>query len=126
MVEASNVYGYLPLTGGTLTGPLTVQGAVTSSQNFVSSTTSAVLAATGSGAVVLRPNGAAVTTGQMIVDTNGNGSFAGTLSSGGAFTASGAVSSSQNFVSTTTSAVLAATGTGSVVLRPNGAAVTTG
>lgn len=69
------------ITAGTITGitTLTVAGTVTSSQNFASSTATAILATNGAGTVILRPNGAGSGTGQA------------TLSSAGAFTAASTI-----------------------------------
>lgn len=71
----------LTLTGILNTsGALTSGGGVTSSQNFASSTTSAILAATSPGAVALRPNGTGSTTGQLLVASTGNVTVNGALS----------------------------------------------
>jgi hypothetical protein len=73
------------ITGGTYTGLSTISsGSITSSgnitavQNFISSSTNAVLAADGGG-VFLRPNGAASGTGQWVVNNAGDVTMLGDL-----------------------------------------------
>ncbi|MCV0395480.1 MAG: hypothetical protein K5872_22290 [Rhizobiaceae bacterium] len=61
---------------------LTASGTVTAAQNFVSSTTTAVVAPTGAGDVRLRPNGSGSTTGQAVLDSSGNLSLSGALTAG--------------------------------------------
>lgn len=68
---------FLPLTGGTITGSITISatltaGLVQSAQNFESTTLAAILAATGVGAVYLRPRGKADVTGQAYVNNDGS------------------------------------------------------
>lgn len=69
---------YLPLSGGTLSGALTVNstvtstGTITANGTFQSSTNSSILATGSAGSVSLRPNGSASTAGQFYVDPNGN------------------------------------------------------
>jgi hypothetical protein len=67
--------GTLTVTGtatSTFAGALTVAGTITANQNFVSSTATAVLATTGSGNIYLRPVGAGVTTGEIVIGGNGS------------------------------------------------------
>jgi hypothetical protein len=52
-------------------GNITAGGTVTALNNFISSSTSAILAATGAGSVFLRPNGALSGAGQAVLNTNG-------------------------------------------------------
>lgn len=95
-------------------GNLTASGAISSSTTFQSSTSSVILAPTGAGGVYLRPNGAASLTGQAVVDNTG------------ALTGTGTFTSGTTFQSSTSNVVLAPTGAGFVLLRPNGAGSTTG
>lgn len=69
------------ITAGTITGitTLTVSGTATAAQNFASSTTTVVLATTGAGTVILRPNGAGSGTGQTTIDSAGNLTATGTI-----------------------------------------------
>lgn len=67
----------------TFTGSVTSGGAVTSNQNFASSTTTAVLGTSAAGTVALRPNGANSSTNQVLVDSSGNLTTAGRLYAGG-------------------------------------------
>lgn len=144
-VLKANEYGTVAFNAA-LTGTTgTFSGTLTSSQNFVSSTTTALLAATGTGQIILRPNGVAVSTNQAVLNTSGDLTLAGALAAGGAIsgttgtftgamggtsaTFSGLVSAlnfaSAGFYSTTSIVILAATGTGSVFIRPNGIANST-
>lgn len=84
--------GYLPLTGGTLTGALVVGGNVTAIQNFVSSTVNANLATTGDGTVFLRPRGVANGSAQTTVQANGNMTVANGVIAGGPVSATTTVS----------------------------------
>lgn len=130
------VGGTQTLTGKTLTSPtingtgtiaastitatsnITSAGTVTSAQHFVSSSTIANLATTGTGTINLRPNGVASDIGKMTIDGVGNMTVQGTIDSVGAIeTASGYYQSGAGDV------VLANSGTGgAVILRPNGPA----
>jgi hypothetical protein len=82
----------------------------------------AVLAnASGStGGIHLRPRGASVSTGEMVVDTNGNITGPATV------TANTFTSTGQVFQSSTANAILAPTGAGNCYMRPNGAQSTAG
>lgn len=79
---------YVLKAGDTMTGTLNgtsvaMSGTVTSGQNFQSSTTNVVLAPTGAGGIFLRPNGAASSTGEVIIDNAGNVQTHGSLFSNG-------------------------------------------
>ena len=57
-------------TTGTFTlGSVTSFGSITSNSNFLSSTTTAIMASQTGGSVTLKPNGIASTTGQLVVST---------------------------------------------------------
>lgn len=102
-------------------GALTCANILTFNGTVQSSQANCILAATGTGAIFLRPNGAGTSTGQATLDTNGN------IVTAGGVTANGGVQSNQNFQSSTSTVALAASGSGGiVVLRPNGAGSTTG
>lgn len=90
-------------------------GLTATNGNFASSAVNAILCATGAGTVYLRPNGLGVTTGQFTVSSSGNVTCAGNYYSDGG-----------NFISTTTGVVMATTGAGSCLVRPNGPASATG
>lgn len=95
-------------------------GIVNSSQVFQSTGTSVILApALGNNTIYLRPRGFSDATEQVTIDSSAN------VTTTGAFTAVGQINSSQNFVSTTANCVMAATGAGTVVLRPRGTNDTT-
>jgi len=66
--------------GVTLTVPIVSGGSVTSTQDFVSSTTTAILATTGAGSIALRPNGAGSAAGQFSLAATGNATFFGPTS----------------------------------------------
>jgi hypothetical protein len=85
--------------GDDFSGDLTVAGNVQSTSGAFGS---------GSSTIYIRPNGTASVTGQT------------TISAAGDMLVSGSVSCSTNFTSGNISAVLAATGAGTVYLRPNG------
>jgi hypothetical protein len=95
-------------------GTLATGGNITATGVFICNSTSAILANTGAGNVVLRPNGSGSATGQFIVDNVGIA------------TATSNIVANQNFVSSTTAVVLATSGLGTIFLRPNGFASTTG
>lgn len=110
--DSNNISGIATATVSALTG-----GSITASSAFVgtNSGTNITLATTGAGTVLLRPNGAASSTGQTAVASTGD------------LTASGDVGSATNiFKGTGAAAVLATTSAGSVLLRPNGAASSAG
>lgn len=135
---------YIATVGdGVITGSLAVSGLVDAGtevralQNFAARSATAVLAPTGAGTVLLRPNGVASATGQAAlsaaglftvpsITTSANASVGGTLTVTGVFNGSSAVRSSQNFESTSANVVLAPTGAGTVFLRPNGSASAVG
>lgn len=78
---------FLPITGGTVTGSLAVNGNVTVNSALVCGSANLVIATSaGAGAITMRPNGLASTTGQMILDNGGNVSVIGTFSSGSVVT----------------------------------------
>ena len=92
-------------------------GTVISGQIFQSTATSVILApAAGNNTIYFRPRGYANATEQVYIDSAAN------VTTTGAFTATGQINSSQNFVSTSAACVLAATGTGTIYFRPYGAA----
>jgi len=103
-------------------------GSVVSSGIFASSTAALTLTmSTGlSGTISLRPNGLSDTTGQTTISPSGNMAVGGALTTTGAIASGSSVTSSANFISSTTSVGLCTTGAGIVVLRPNGAGSTTG
>lgn len=75
----SSQHAFFARSGGTLVeaatldgNSLTVNGVIQFGQYILSTTTAAVLAATGVGAVYLRPNGFAATAGQAILNTSGD------------------------------------------------------
>lgn len=79
--------GNVGVTGSlTLSGSAAVGGSVTANTNFVSSTGFALLATTGAGSCLLRPNGAGSSTNQMAYDTSGNLSVATNITAGGTIT----------------------------------------
>ncbi|GLQ96488.1 tail fiber domain-containing protein [Dyella mobilis] len=84
--------------------------------NFVASTSNYVCGTSGSGgAMYFRPNGVGSTSGQCVIDSSGD------------FTSPGTVTSSSSFVASGVNVILAATGTtGGVYLRPQGAGSSTG
>jgi hypothetical protein len=65
---------------------LTATGTITAAQNFVSSTTAALLATTSAGNVYLRPNGSGSATGQLQVASTGAVTVNGTLTATGDIT----------------------------------------
>ena len=103
LTEGTAAATYLPLTGGTLSGPLTVTGTVTSSNGeFISSTTSANLAATGAGGIFLRPNGIGSAVGLLSISSAGHTICAslrslGTLTCDGGFTSTGLITPGYGF-----------------------------
>lgn len=102
-------------------GSFTSGGNITAPANFISSTGAAILANNGTvGAVYLRPNGAGSTTGETYVTSAGDMRVNGSVNCT-AVASSGAVSSSGQFISTTTNATVAGAG-GAVFLRPKGVA----
>jgi len=96
------------------TGLATFTGNVVSADYFATTNGNAVFGPAGSGNVILRPQGPANSTGQMLLGNAGSVSFAGTITG------------AQDFISSTTLAQLAPTGTGSVRFRPNGTASAVG
>jgi Chaperone of endosialidase len=126
------VAGTQTLTGKTLTGASITgstfsgttgsfstsinAGRVTSGQ-ILEGASSTILANVSASPLYFRPNGAGSGTEQVTIDTAAN------VVTTGSFTAIGQVTSTQNFVSSGASCVIAATGgAGNVYLRPNGAA----
>ena len=87
-IGASN----LSAGNGTFAGNVTAAGSVVAAQNFVSTTTNAILTASGTGGIYLRPQGVGSSAGQLAVSNNGNTTIAGTLTVSGDY--SGPVSSS--------------------------------
>lgn len=73
----------------TVAGNITTGGSAIANTSFISSATNVVLASSGPGFVILRPNGSGSTTGQMIVAStgavtvNGAATVTGTLTVGG-------------------------------------------
>lgn len=63
----------------TTTGTIVASSTVTAAQSFISSTTTAILGTTGAGSVGLRPNGAASSTGQFLVQSTGDVTAAGSV-----------------------------------------------
>jgi hypothetical protein len=121
--------GALVATGNiTATGNLTAQGAnVFSGQNFISTTGFLYLAATGAGQIAFRPNGIASNSGQTTLASSGDLTVNGSVTAVGAgITAGGAVTSTQNFISSTANCYLGPTGAGTIILRPNGVGSGTG
>lgn len=91
-----------------------------------SSTTTLILDTASGGEIYLRPNGSGSATGQVTIDSSGDIAASGAIS-GTSITASGTnVTSGLYFISSTSNVVLAPTGAGSVIFRPNGTASTTG
>jgi len=62
------------------TGQATFTNTITAAQDFISSTTTAILATTGAGSIALRPNGAGSAAGQMSLAATGNATFFGPTS----------------------------------------------
>ena len=113
MVIGGSVVGTFSTTG--LAVPVTVQGGtIVSGQNFVSASTACVVSTTGTGVVYLRPNGAGSSSGQFLVNNNGD------------IQAQGLLYANDGVVSTTAALRLSTTGAGAIYLRPNGVASTTG
>ena len=96
------------------TGSITAAGTVTANQFFQAASANLVLGATGSGQVLLRPNGVGVTAGQAVVTSAGTLAIAGKLQF------------DSYLESTANVAVLGTTGAGTIYQRPNGIASTTG
>ena len=69
----------------------TFAGRVMADTHFQSSDTNATLSATGNGNVYLRPNGYSTTTGQVHINTSGNATFAGPISTPTGSTFAGAI-----------------------------------
>ena len=113
--------GALSVTAGiSAGGPGTFVGSVNSSQVFNSTTAHVILQGTG-GYVYLRPTGGSAVGETTVAATTGN------MDVYGAITAGGQVNANQNFVSSTATAILAATSAaGIVALRPNGVGNPTG
>jgi hypothetical protein len=102
-------------------GSATADGDVVASQNFKSSTTTVVLAPSAAGNVRFRPQGAGSSTNETVISSTGD------LTCGNDIIATGNnVKSGINFISTTSNAVFACTGAGTVFLRPNGGGSVTG
>lgn len=80
-------FGSIDIGSDTITsGAITASGAVTSSQNFTSSSSNVVLATNGAGGIFLRPKGATESDGQLIISNAGNVTINGTLTTTGAIT----------------------------------------
>ena len=60
-------------------GNATFVGRVMSNTHFQSSDSNATLSATGTGNIFLRPNGYSTTSGQVLIETSGNATFAGNI-----------------------------------------------
>lgn len=114
------------------TGNMTVAGSITSSATgiisssgtFTGATASIFLGPSAAGTIYLRPLGSGNASSQTTLDSTGM-IIAGTLNSGaitstGQITAGGKVQSTQQFEATGTTATLAATGSGTINLRPLG------
>jgi hypothetical protein len=69
-------------SGVTVTGNTTTTGHYFADTHFRSTDTAAALSTTGAGIVYLRPNGYNSTTGQFTLDNSGNGTFAGSITTG--------------------------------------------
>ncbi len=108
----------------TVNGNITATGNMSSSQNFISTTAVAIVAATGAGQVILRPNGSGSTSNQMVL--NSAGLLSTTSLSGTNSTYGGELNTGQNVNATGTTLVLATTGAGNILLRPNGSGSGTG
>lgn len=121
--------GITSVSSLTSSGAITAAGSTTAATSFISSTTAAVLAATGAGTIFLRPNGSGSAVGQATIDASGNVVYAGTLT-GGAISATGITASSGNITSTSGSIISGSTvfanvSAGTMTFRPNGAASAT-
>lgn len=102
-------------TGTNFSTTIQSAGSVVSALNFNSSGATVVLATTGAGDILLRPNGVGSSTGQVSINSSGNYVGAGSVRSGAEVTAA------QNFNTTSTNVILSNNGTaGTIFLRPNG------
>lgn len=137
---------FLPLSGGTLTGPLGVNGQLSVSAS--SSESDVILAAGGAAAyrTFLFNNSSSQNAGFTLTDASGNfvgfpivwnrqtgaltfgyaATFSSSIGATGNITSGGNVTANQNFLSSTTSAVVATASAGTAYMRPNGAASNSG
>lgn len=103
-------------TGTIGAGPITSTGSITATSFFTSSTTAAVLAATGVGTIYLRPLGEGATSQQTTISSAGDMDVQGNIN------VAGGVVTSTYFRSTTAAAstVVIAANSGAIHLRPYG------